>query len=536
MYKLYEYPTAEECLEYLRKSRSDDPTLTVEEVLSNHELELNEYAEKHLGGRVPEGQVFREVASSETIDDRPEMVKLLKAIESPKIKAVLVREPQRLSRGDLEDAGRIIKIFRYTNTLVITPQRTFDLRDDMDREYFERELKRGNEYLEYAKKIMNNGKLTAVKKGNFIATFPPYGYRKIHYKVDKEKCNTLEIIDSQADVVRMIFDLYVYQDMGFELIANRLNELGFKPQKDELWKKASIQDIISNEVYVGKVRWKYRKTVKTIENQQVKKSNPRSKVNDYLLFDGIHPAIISQELFDLAQEKRGKNIPIRKNMSITNPFSGIFKCAKCGKAMKLRPQNGKNKPRLECSEMKYCGNASVLYDDVSDRVCSVLEACISDFEVKLDNNNIDEKERHKQLITSLEKRLKELKEKEIRQWEKYSDEEMPKEIFDNLNQKVLKEKEEIKNALCSAYDSMPEPVDFEEKIVSFKNAIEALRSDDVSPELKNKYLRDIIEKMTFERQKPILLTKALAEEMGVPYPHRLCYHQYPFTLDITLRG
>ena len=536
MYKVYEPLKPEECLEYLRKSRSDDPLLTVEEVLANHELELNEYAEKHMGGRVPEEQVYREVASSETIDDRPEMLRVLKAIENPRIKAVLVREPQRLSRGDLEDAGRIIKLFRYTNTLVVTPQRIFDLRDDMDRDYFERELKRGNEYLEYAKKIMNNGKLTAVKKGNFIATFPPYGYRKIHYKVDKEKCSTLEIIDTQADVIRMIFDLYVYQDMGFELIANRLNELGFKPQKDDVWKKASIQDIISNEAYIGKVRWKYRKTVKTIENQQMKKSNPRNKVSDYLLFDGMHPAIISQELFDLAQAKRGKNVPVRKNMSVNNPFAGIFKCAKCGRAMKLRPQNGKNKPRLECSEMKHCGNGSVLYDDILERVCDVLEACISDFEVKLDNNNLDEKERHKQLIITLEKRLQELNEKEIRQWEKYTDEGMPKHIFDQLNEKVLKEKEETKNALCSAHDSMPEPVDFEEKIVTFRNAIESLKSDDVSPALKNKYLREIIEKMTFERPKPIRLTKALAEEMGVPYPHRLCFHQFPFTLDITLKG
>ena len=88
-----------------------------------NELELNEYAERTMGGRVPEEHVYREVASSETIDDRPEMVKLLKAIENPRIKAVLVREPQRLSRGDLEDAGRIIKLFRYTNTLVVTPQR-----------------------------------------------------------------------------------------------------------------------------------------------------------------------------------------------------------------------------------------------------------------------------------------------------------------------------------------------------------------------------------------------------------------------------
>ncbi len=536
MYKVYEEFTAEECLEYLRKSRSDDPTLTVDEVLANHELELNEYAEKHLGGRVPESQVFREVASSETIDDRPEMLKVLKLIESPKIKAVLVREPQRLSRGDLEDAGRIIKLFRYTNTLVVTPQRTFDLRDDMDRDYFERELKRGNEYLEYAKKIMNNGKLTAVKKGYFIATFPPYGYRKISYKVGKEKCSTLEIIDSQADVIRMIFDLYVHQDTGFGEIANRLNELGFKSAKGDLWKKPSIQDIISNEAYIGKVRWKYRKTIKTVEDQQVKKSNPRNKVSDYLLFDGIHPAIISQELFDLAQEKRGKNIPVRKNMSVVNPFAGILFCAKCGRAIKYRAEIRKYKPRLECSQMKYCQNGSALYSEVMERVCEALEACISDFTTKLDNNDIDEKERHKQLIETLEKRMKELREKELRQWEKYTDEKMPKEIFDRLNEKVLVEKEETKNALCSAYDSMPEPVDYEDKIVSFKNALEALKDDNVSPELKNKFLREVIEKITYERKKPVRLTNKLAEELGVPVPGKLSYYHYPITLDITLRG
>ena len=536
MYKMYEMPTAEECLKYLRKSRSDDPTLTVEEVLSNHDMQLNEFSDNNLGGRVPESQTYREVASSETIDDRPEMVRLLKAIESPKIKAVLVKEPQRLSRGDLEDAGRIIKIFRYTNTLVITPYRTFDLRDDMDRDYFERELKRGNEYLEYAKKIMNNGKETAVKKGYFIATFPPYGYRKFHFKDGKEKCSTLEIVESQAAVVKMIFELYVYQDMGFGEIANYLNDLGFKPARLDLWKKGSVKEIISNEVYLGKVRWKYRKTVKTIEDQQVIKTNPRSKVSDYLLFDGIHPAIITQEIFDLAQEKRGKNVPIRKNKSIVNPFAGIMVCAKCGKAVKYRAENGKYKPRLECTEQKYCRNGSSRFYEVLDSVCEALEGCISDFELKLNNNDLGEKERHKQLITTLEKRLQELKEKELRQWEKYSDEEMPKEVFDNLNAKVLREKEEVKNALCSAYDSMPEPVDYEQKIVSFKNALEALKDDDVSAELKNKYLKAVIEKITYERQKPILLTKELAEKIGIPYPHKLCYHHYPVVLDITLRG
>ena len=70
--------TPEEVLDYLRKSQSDDPLLTVEEVLAKHEAILDEWAEKNLGGKVPEENKYREVVSGETIDDRPEMLKLLK--------------------------------------------------------------------------------------------------------------------------------------------------------------------------------------------------------------------------------------------------------------------------------------------------------------------------------------------------------------------------------------------------------------------------------------------------------------------------
>ena len=111
---------ADEILVYLRKSRSDDPLLSVEEVLARHETMLDEWAEKYLGEKIPEKNKYREVVSGETIADRPEIQTILKKIESPKIKAVLIVEVQRLSRGDLEDAGRIIKLFRFTNTLVIT--------------------------------------------------------------------------------------------------------------------------------------------------------------------------------------------------------------------------------------------------------------------------------------------------------------------------------------------------------------------------------------------------------------------------------
>ena len=135
--------TPEEVIDYLRKSRTDDPLLTVEEVLARHEAILDEWAERNLGAKVPEENKFREIVSGETIADRPQVQEVLRLIESPKIKAILIVEVQRLSRGDLEDCGRLIKLLRYTNTLVITPQKTYDLRDEYDRDSFERELKRG---------------------------------------------------------------------------------------------------------------------------------------------------------------------------------------------------------------------------------------------------------------------------------------------------------------------------------------------------------------------------------------------------------
>lgn len=115
---------ADEILVYMRKSRSDDPLMSVEEVLSKHWSILSDWLDRNVDGTVPEENIYREVVSGETIDGRPEVLKILSRIENPRIKAILVVEVQRLSRGDLEDCGRLIKLLRYTKTKVITPQKS----------------------------------------------------------------------------------------------------------------------------------------------------------------------------------------------------------------------------------------------------------------------------------------------------------------------------------------------------------------------------------------------------------------------------
>ena len=495
--------TAEELSKYLRKSRTDDPLLSVEEVLERHEKILDEWVERNVGGAVPEANTFREVVSGETIKDRPEIQRMLRSIEQPQHKAVLTVEVQRLSRGDLEDAGRLIKLLRYTNTFVITPQKTYDLNDDYDRDFFERELKRGNEFLEYTKKIMLRGRLESVKEGNYIGSIAPYGYDKDFIIEGKKKHPTLKINEREADAVRMIFDLYVNQDMGTINIAHRLNELGVPTRKGDLWTQASIKTILANEHYIGKVKWNWRKTINVVEDGEISKSRPKSE--DYYLFDGKHPSIIDDELFQRAKAKQGSNARVKADLSLRNVLSGLIFCH-CGKAMTLRTyKNNQGKERCEarllCNNQVYCHTTSVVYDEVLERVTDVLKNCIADFEIQLKNDNKDTLENHANLIKRLELKLEELQKKELNQWEKYTEEGMPKQIFDKLNEKVLQEQETVKRAIENAKLTAPTVEDYQEKIMRFTDAVQALKNPDAPAELKNRLLKDCIVRMEYKREK-----------------------------------
>lgn len=499
--------TPEEVLDYLRKSQSDDPLLTVEEVLAKHEAILDRWAEEHLGGKVPEENKYREVVSGETIKDRPEINLLLKRIENPKIKAVKVVEPQRLTRGDLEDIGRMMKLLKHTNTLVITPERIYDLRDEYDWEAIERKLKQGNEYLEYYKKIQARGRLLSVSQGNYLGSYPPYGFDKTTVIDGKRECPTLKENPEQADVVRTVFDLFVNKDMGRRRIANYLDSMGIKPARGEHWPIGSIGEMLINVHYIGKVRWNWRKHIVVVEDGEFIKQRPVNKIGEYLIYEGRHDGIVDEELFSAAQEKLGRCHRAKSSVKVRSPFVTLLVCRNCGKALVYKYDRGNTAaPRLMCSDQGRCNTGSCVYGDVVDRVCDILETCIKDFEVRLSNDTGNSVKLHAKLIKQLEKKMEDLQAKELSQWEAQSDPDpakrMPQEIFQKLNAKLLNEKEEVRQALCKAYEAVPEPVDYEEKARQFRDALEALRDPEQDAELQNRLLKECIERIEYYRERP----------------------------------
>lgn len=523
----------EEILIYLRKSRADDPLLTIEEVLERHEMKLKEWEDRNLPYPVPTENRFRDLVSGESIQDRPSFRKVLKLIESPNYKAVLVVDISRLGRPDTMEIGFISKIFRHTSTLVITPDRTFNITDEFERKMFEEELKQGNFYLEFTKKKLGTGRELSAKSGNYIASKSSYGYDKITVIEGKRKCPTLAINEDQANIVRMIFNWYVNENIGTQNISNRLNDMQLKSPSGRLWTPDSIRTILENPVYIGKIRWNTRKAVIVVDNGEFRKTRPKVRESDAILTDGRHEAIISDEQFQAAQEKRGRSHRTCDNKELRNPLASLLYC-ECGRAMAYRHSTRGNlkyrEPRLVCNGQKFCGNGSCSVSEMVDFVAYTLEKKIAEFEKEVTKGDDGSTKMQEKLVSSLERKLSDIATRELSLWESQLDPDMakrmPPHVFQALTDKLVKEREETEVALKKARESLSKPIDYQKTIVTFQKALDALQDDKVSIADKNHLLKACINKIVYHRETPErILGKGSGRQWTTP----------PMDIDVKLK-
>jgi len=148
---------------------------------------------------------------------------------------------------------------------------------------------------------------------------------------DKDEHGKIIINESEAKVVRMIFNLYI-SGMSYREIAKYLIENGFKNgRKEVVWHPANIMNILKNEKYMGDVLLQKRVTVDYLSHKSVINTG---QAPQYYIKNN-HEAIISKEIFDVVQQ-------ITKNRTVTNdssrygnqfPLSGIVHCSYCGRVL-----------------------------------------------------------------------------------------------------------------------------------------------------------------------------------------------------------
>lgn len=195
---------------YLRKSRKDMDYFkdeSIEKTLQRHEKELQDFIISIFGKPIPEHNIYREVASGDTIEDRPVIQEVLSIIEEDDKKGVICIEIERLARGNTMDQGIIAQTFQYTNTKIITPFKIYNLDNEDDLSYFEDGLYQARKYLKYTKRILSRGRLRSVKDGKYVGSVLPYGFNKI--KLPNEKGYILVENESEAKVIRLMADLFI---------------------------------------------------------------------------------------------------------------------------------------------------------------------------------------------------------------------------------------------------------------------------------------------------------------------------------------
>jgi len=384
---------------YLRKSREDTQAEQrgEGETLARHEKLLTEFARKR---ELNVTAVYREIVSGETIDARPVMKRLLKEVEKGVWAGVLVVEVERLARGDPADQSRIAKTFKYTDTLIITPNKTYDPSDENDEEYFEFGLFMSRREYKTITRRMQRGRIDSVKEGKYVGNQPPYGYERV--KLKKEKGWSLEPVKEEAEVVRMIYESYIngevlpdgsHKRLGVSLIVKRLNKMKIPAKKGGIWVTASVRDILINPVYAGKIRWNWRPVVKKMTDGNVTACRPRAKTEDCIITEGLHEAIVEESVWNEAQElmKQNPPRPVTERNAVKNPLAGLVICGKCGRRMVRRPYAGGEPDTLICP-VTGCGNVSSHLYLVEKRLLAALKTWLCDYKLQWDsappkNNN-----------------------------------------------------------------------------------------------------------------------------------------------------
>lgn len=353
---------------YLRKSRMEEG-LETEEVLRKHHQALDECAQRH-GLVILE--YFSEVVSGESLYARPQMLRLLEAVEAGNCDAVLCMDLDRLSRGRMKDQGIILDAFRDSNTLIVTPDKVYNLSDEIDDELAEFKTFMSRREYKIINKRLRRGLQRSIQEGCYVAN-APYGYRNVY--VDRRP--TLEIFEPEAKLVRTMFRLYA-EGYGCTTIAYQINAMGGRPHRSAEFTRSSIARILKSPVYIGKIVWDQKSHIKKNTKGNPKHItiyNPKEK---WTITDGLHPAIVDKELFEKVQKiMDGRYRPAYHDGTVKSPLVGLVKCANCGGNMQRITTKGD--AYLLCQRRGCCAMAKI--NLVENRIMEHLKDLLEELQV-----------------------------------------------------------------------------------------------------------------------------------------------------------
>jgi site-specific DNA recombinase len=480
---------------YLRKSR--DETDGKEDVLAKHESLLLEYAKKHN----LKYKIYKEIGNSEYIDGRPQMLQLLKDVEQDLYDAVLVVDIDRLSRGDFEEIGRIRRVFRESNTLVLTPTKVYDFNNDDQDVMTDIEMVFANYEYRMIKKRMIRGKKQGAKAGKWTNGTPPFPY--VYNRITKE----LEVDPEKEKVYNLMKKMFIEDKKPAYEIAWELNKLGFKTNRNADWHENSVRRVLTSEVHLGKVI--YGKTTGSgHKNRPNAKGVQLKDPSEWIVAEGSHRPLKTEEehqkILAIFESRRVIPKGTRTNIQV---LSKLLYCGKCKRTMSFTVKPNGNVHVKTCLKADRIGNRCRNSGVNVEVIYAQLLFDLEQYEQQLMNREPQErKSDNSTLHLALHNKQEELKRLEegidrIKDLfiEGLLDKTEMKAKSDKLKDQIQAKKEEIRSIEQSlaVVDSKRTDADRLNAIKQFK---EAWNTEGISKKELNKLAKEIIDRIELIRE------------------------------------
>ena len=373
---------------YCRLSKDDDLDGESASIANQRDM-LEHYCEKQ-GWEVVE--VYQDDGYTGLNMERPDLKRMIKAIERRQVNLVITKDLSRLGRNYLQTGYLIEDFFPRNGVRYIAMNDGIDtLRENNDIAPFKNIL---NEmYSKDISKKVHSSYLLKAQKGEFTGCVAPFGYRK-----DPEDKNHLLVDEETAPIVRQIFQ-WALEGHGPNFIRRRLEEqkvpcptwwnrergirnVRTKWEKQDpvngryMWDFSVIKDILMNPVYAGAIasqKKDYRFKIGTIGEK---------KPQDWIVVEQRHEPLIDRKSFAIVQDKLKSRQRPRQNGE-TSLFAGLIKCGECGKSLTIRTTHAKHPQQIYACKTygafgkTHCSQHRVEYDTLYRLVLNKIRECAS---------------------------------------------------------------------------------------------------------------------------------------------------------------
>ena len=510
---------------------------TVEQAVAGYSIDeqeklLRDYCDKE-GMEVVKCYSDRGI-SGKDIKHRPALKELLKDAEEKKFDMVISWKINRISRK-LTDVLKIVEIFEKNNITYKSYTENFENKTAAGKMTFNMmaiigEFERGT-----IAQNVKMGMCAKAKAGEWCGGIV-LGYDLVPIGDaggEKSKKTKLVINEKEAETIRIIFQETV-NGKGYKAITSRLNSEGHRTKKDNFFSVGSIRDILTNPIYVGKVRYNVRQNWSEKRRRDIN-SNP-------IVVDGVHEAIIDMSTWEkvkvIMESKKGKPARIYDG---EYPLTGLLRCPKCGAGMVITRTTNTlvdgTKRRIAyyaCGNWKnkgisVCRSNSIRVEKANEYVFGKISELLSNEKmVKAIVNNVN-KERVRKVnptkkeLEKLEKELEQLDKKKNKLFDAYEEEILSseefkkrKELLNKRTQEILEEKQPLLETL---EDTVADEIPYD-YLKSILANFSRILSESTSREQQKKLLHMLISEITINEQREIDSIKLKINDSLVNYMNK----------------